>query len=226
MSTCENCGKPLVQPKLGRPQTRFCARDCKEAKRAEEQKAERLRARGGRVCEQCGGPIPATRNARARFCTDACALKWHNAQLAQAKHEAAMATRAARPPCAFCQGPIPADLRVGAIYCRKACRVAANLLSWRERSPGYMRRYLYGVTPEEFAAKLAEQDYRCAICRSPDWPSPGPNNNGRPHTEHDPATGRFRGITCGHCNLGMGHFKHDPALLRAAAGYLEAATAA
>jgi hypothetical protein len=35
--------------------------------------------------------------------------------------------------------------------------------------------------------------------------------------------GEFRGILCGKCNLGIGLLGHDPARLRAAAGYLEEA---
>ncbi len=42
------------------------------------------------------------------------------------------------------------------------------------------------------------------------------------HLEHNHATGEFRGWVCQLCNLGLGHFRDNPVLLRTAAKYLEA----
>lgn len=85
-----------------------------------------------------------------------------------------------------------------------------------------MRRYLYGITPEQWQAQLEAQDYRCAICRREDWGG----KHGVPHADHCHETDRFRGILCDWCNRGIGQFSDDPALLRAAADYLEAALTA
>jgi hypothetical protein len=79
-----------------------------------------------------------------------------------------------------------------------------------------MRQYIYGLTPEQYGAMLAEQGNACAICRSPEWPGKG----NRPHVDHDHATGKVRGILCGRCNFGLGQFQDDPDLLRAAITYL------
>lgn len=119
-----------------------------------------------------------------------------------------------------CGEQIPTARRMGSKYCGPGCKRKVMDARWRERSAGYMRRYLYGITEDQFAAQLAAQGGKCAICRTDDWPGKG----NAPHVDHDHATGRVRGILCGVCNNGLGSFRDDPARLRAAADYLERAT--
>ena len=90
---------------------------------------------------------------------------------------------------------------------------------WRASAPGYNRKFRYGVSQEEFDAKLAAQGGVCAICGTIKWMGMG----NAPHTDHDHVTGAFRGVLCGNCNIGIGKLGEDPARLRAAAAYLEAA---
>jgi hypothetical protein len=78
------------------------------------------------------------------------------------------------------------------------------------------RRYLkrnYDMTPEDYAARLAFQDGRCAICREPMV---------SPCVDHDHETGLVRGILCADCNGALGLLKDDPARLTAALSYLGA----
>lgn len=77
----------------------------------------------------------------------------------------------------------------------------------------------YGVTPEWFAAKVAEQGNRCAICgRTP--PPDGVKSASRLHVDHCHDSSQVRDLLCNRCNPGVGYFGHDPELLEAAAAYL------
>jgi hypothetical protein len=69
----------------------------------------------------------------------------------------------------------------------------------------------YGITAEEADAMLQSQGGWCAIC--------GTASAAR--VDHDHATGAVRELLCFNCNGGLGQFKDDPAVLRAAADYVE-----
>ena len=78
----------------------------------------------------------------------------------------------------------------------------------------YYRR-TYGVTADEVNAMLEAQGGGCAIC------GVKPERLASMHLDHDHERGHLRGLLCLSCNQALGHFRDDPALLRAAAGYLE-----
>lgn len=70
----------------------------------------------------------------------------------------------------------------------------------------------YRLAPTDYDRLLVEQEGVCAICaRVP----------GRLEVDHDHGTGAIRGLLCGPCNRGIGALGDSPALLRAAADYLE-----
>lgn len=60
---------------------------------------------------------------------------------------------------------------------------------------------------------LAAQNNRCGICEK--------IFSGPPYVDHDHATGKVRALLCNRCNLGIGHFYDDPALLQRAISYLQ-----
>ena len=108
-----------------------------------------------------------------------------------------------------------------------SCRECVNA----KRRGGYHvenRRYYlksrYGLTVEEFEDLYDRQGGRCAICnRVPIKRSGG----GRAResiglfVDHDHTTGVVRGLLCHQCNVAIGHFREDPALLRQAILYLD-----
>ena len=75
----------------------------------------------------------------------------------------------------------------------------------------YHLKRRYGITAEEADAILEAQGGLCAICRT----APAA------HVDHDHDTGMIRELLCFNCNGGLGQFKDDPEVLRAAADYVE-----
>jgi hypothetical protein len=72
----------------------------------------------------------------------------------------------------------------------------------------------YGMTMEEYQARVAAQGGLCAICG--DEPE-----RGRLHVDHNHATGVVRELLCRPCNHALGNAQDDPARLRAMIAYLE-----
>lgn len=78
---------------------------------------------------------------------------------------------------------------------------------------GRMQRLKHGVVPEAYAALLKLARGGCEAC--------GNSNRDGLCVDHCHATDRIRGILCFHCNLGLGHFRDNPDIIRAAIAYLE-----
>jgi hypothetical protein len=69
----------------------------------------------------------------------------------------------------------------------------------------------YGISAAEADVMLAAQLGLCAICHE----APAA------HVDHDHETGAVRALLCFNCNGGLGQFRDDPVVLRAAADYVE-----
>lgn len=107
-------------------------------------------------------------------------------------------------------------------------RAREALRKWREANPEYQRIYWsknylwlrarrYGMTRQEFGEMLKAQDGKCAIC--PRELILG--GKGGMQIDHDPRTGRVRGLLCRCCNVGLGMFAENPELMRLAINYLQ-----
>jgi Recombination endonuclease VII len=157
------------------------------------------------TCLYCGKqfPNPARRGPDRKFCTTDHKDRWWRAEYGRRRQTAPPR------PCDRCGGPVAH--KTGLPVC-KDCRVD-------DRSRPYRRaiflKYRYDLTLDDYDRMLAEQGGRCAICGTTK-----PGSGGELHVDHDHLTFRVRGLLCGACNPGIGHFKHDPDLLMAAARYL------
>lgn len=92
---------------------------------------------------------------------------------------------------------------------RDAEREAA--LARRRGSLAYRISKRYGVGIAEARDLVAKMPRHCEICAMEE----------KLNFDHDHSTGAHRGWLCGSCNWGIGHFKDDPARMRAAAKYVE-----
>ena len=75
------------------------------------------------------------------------------------------------------------------------------------------------ITPNPPPARLSQEQFDalnasgvCHICGDPLT---------TPHVDHCHTTGLVRGILCNNCNTGIGMFRDNPELLRAAIDYLQ-----
>lgn len=113
--------------------------------------------------------------------------------------------------------------------CKRCCRAAsarrysenpgrsiAASASWNKRNPERYKdnllRSMYGITLATYNSMLLAQNGVCAIC--------GKTSEKALSVDHDEMTGRVRGLLCGLCNRGIGHFQHSPQTLEKAAAYL------
>ncbi len=145
-----------------------------------------------------------------------CRLHWDRQQR-KTRRAARIANRAERH-CLSCEQPLRPEQRDDTLFCSRKCKEAETVASGRAADAGRRHYYLsqYGMTREEALERFGST---CNICGS----AGGTGRHGNLHIDHCHATGQVRGILCNACNLAIGKFKDDPALLRLAAEYIERA---
>lgn len=213
---CAHCSRPI--PKGRRWGAKFCSTECKQASidAANHELMLERRATNATKCGWCQQTLLPKRFDQ-RFCSRKCADDWKNDQT---RLSTLRAKRAVVRPCLVCDEPIPAARPRTAIYCSLTCKNRADHSGHevsRKTQINHNRRYLYGITPEQFAEMLAAQGNACAICRTTE-----PGGKGGWHVDHCHDGGQIRALLCHHCNLGLGHFKDDINRMLAAIAYLEA----
>lgn len=89
--------------------------------------------------------------------------------------------------------------------------------AWKKHNPDAMRVYhlrKYGLTPESFAAMLAAQEGRCAICDS------SFDSRRAPCIDHCHNSTKVRALLCVKCNAAIGQFMDRPERMESAARYI------
>lgn len=203
---CGHCQRDLPVEAFA-PSARKNGRWCRECLRAD------YTSRAGGVvvvaCKVCGSNFETTDRGAKR--KQFCSVKCKNRSKTVAESKRRSEAKAARS-CEGCGASI-AHLRADARWCSHTCASRAKWI----RNPDLRVRHrarAYGITAERYTEiKRAG----CGICGATE------SVDGRAlHIDHCHATGKVRGALCDSCNHGLGKFKDDPALLRAAIAYLEA----
>jgi hypothetical protein len=98
-------------------------------------------------------------------------------------------------------------------------RCVRCLRQWRrENEPRYYKKYgsslfrKLGLTVADYYVLCEGQDWRCLIC--------GEIPVNLLHVDHCHETNKIRGLLCGACNVGLGHFRDSPERLKNAIAYL------
>jgi len=95
-------------------------------------------------------------------------------------------------------------------YCRRGTSNPAYGLCSKCRRKDRKLRNRYNITIDDYEDMFEEQDGRCRVCQK----------RKKLYVDHDHKTHEVRGLLCNTCNIGLGHFKDNPNLLRQAASYL------
>lgn len=98
---------------------------------------------------------------------------------------------------------------------------------WRDANPERVQHWSdmsrvrpYGLSLEDYDRLWDAQQGCCGICREPEVVKEEGCRARSLAVDHDHVTGEIRGLLCNSCNLGLGKFKDDLALLDAASAYL------
>ena len=163
-----------------------------------------------RTCEWCKTEFtPKQRNGTQKFCSNNCKARARYWRVNPRERRA----------CEFCGADIT-ERRRTTRFCSAQC---SNRFTNKNRTPEQRRAYRlwskYKITAEKYDSLLQAQGGACAICRASE---PG-TSHGFWHVDHCHNEGHVRGLLCSTCNTGLGSFRDQPAVLRRAADYLEAA---
>lgn len=97
-------------------------------------------------------------------------------------------------------------------YLARRCQILEAARIRRKGNKPYRRnwnlKHLYGITLTDFEAMLANQDGKCAVCKTSN-----PGRHGTFNVDHCHVTGKIRGLLCDGCNRGLGFLGDDPLVI-------------
>lgn len=183
---------------------KFCSPACQVANNRAEIKSKRPGAQPAKPVEcPCCEKLYVPDQPWQRWCSLACGSRWRT-RLYRKVTGPESVTRA----CRYCATEYSStDGRQ--YYCSDECSRTAKSL--RE---AYRR---YGITMQEYRRLWLHQKGVCAICRQPERTE----RNRLLTIDHDHVTDHVRGLLCSQCNRAIGLLADDPAVILAAAKYVQ-----
>jgi hypothetical protein len=107
-------------------------------------------------------------------------------------------------------------------HCKECTRKKRNEYN-SKRDPAVSRHYtlnrvakLIGIPVEVTYQALKDQDYKCKICKVDESELPK-----KLCADHCHKTGKFRGMLCNRCNVGLANFRDNTEFLQIAIDYLK-----
>lgn len=156
-----------------------------------------------RICEQCCEPYTCWKHHKRRFCSVRCATNNRYPNPAKDQNE--------RSRRWYSQNKEECRKKVKARYEVKKDEILARArVMYHGRYRDSKLAKIYGISKEKAQHWLSIRV--CQIC--------GEEAN-RMVLDHDHKTGIIRGRLCTNCNSGLGHFKDNSDVLRAAINYLK-----
>ena len=155
-----------------------------------------------RICLDCQLPFTPL-NKLHKWCSRRC-----GGRVRQRARYNLVGPSALTRPCRHCGAAFTSpDGRQ--YYCSDRCCRTARSLRQVHR--------VYGISPERFQEMLLAQHGVCAICHLPERTE----RNHLLTVDHDHETGQVRALLCSQCNRAIGLLSDDPAVIRAAADYVQ-----
>lgn len=105
------------------------------------------------------------------------------------------------------------EIKAKRIANREKIRATQEAYQSSGRATARCRMRDYGLSSGAFHLMLLMQRNTCGICKEV-FSKP-------PNVDHDHKTGEIRGLLCGRCNKGLGHFRDSTGLLDNAKDYLQ-----
>lgn len=105
------------------------------------------------------------------------------------------------------------EIKAKRIANREKIRATQEAYQSSGRATAQRRVSHYGLSSGAFHLMLLMQRNACGICKEV-FSKP-------PNVDHDHKTGEVRGLLCGRCNKGLGHFRDSTGLLDSAKDYLQ-----
>ena len=168
-----------------------------------------------KTCVNCGAEFLTVRNQQ-KCCSQRCAVAWWDKTHPEARAALSKKWRQANPEKVR---EAKRNWYRGRPTTQKAKEAHQVRYIATIRNDRLVRTY--GITRDEYELLWIEQNGVCAICRQPETKKSRNGTTWQLSVDHDRDTGTVRSLLCANCNLAIGNMRHDPALLRAGAEYVQ-----